>query len=80
MSGRPETGVMRFKDDFPGVFIRGDNALYLGLVLDNLLQDKDLLPIDAAVLGGLRNLLTSCDVRSGCTDIQELKLFDECQK
>lgn len=26
---RPETGPMQFGDDWPGVFIRGDNALFL---------------------------------------------------
>lgn len=27
MSTRPETGPMQFGDDWPGVFIRGDDAL-----------------------------------------------------
>src|SRR5258708_6381349 len=38
---RPETGVMQFGDDWPGVFIRGDNALlgyapHLRVILDML--------------------------------------------
>jgi hypothetical protein len=28
LKGRPETGPMQFGDDWPGVFIRGDIALF----------------------------------------------------
>ena len=40
MSNRPETGAMKFGGDWPGVFVRGDNAgmyaLHLETLLDNI--------------------------------------------
>jgi hypothetical protein len=60
---RPETGPLQFGDDWPGVFIRGDNALADAQALDAALR---LLPADAwpvrAMLEGLRNTLQSCRV------------------
>lgn len=38
-SSRPETGPMKFGDDWTGLFIRGDNAMYYGVVLENVLSD-----------------------------------------
>ena len=35
---RAETGTMRFGDDWPGVFIRGDNAVFYGMQLTSLLD------------------------------------------
>lgn len=35
--GRPvETGPVRFGDDYMGVFIRGDNAFYYRMYLENI--------------------------------------------
>lgn len=59
---RVETGPIRFADDWPGVFIRGDNAilyaLYMAKILDN---DSDVLAkhYGAALL----NLIKSSDMR-----------------
>ena len=36
-SSRIETGLVQFGDDHPGLFIRGDEAAYLALVLGNTL-------------------------------------------
>lgn len=62
-NGRPETGVMQFGEDWPGVFIRGDNALFDAMALR---QAAELLPEDAwllkAQLSGLANTLGSCSV------------------
>jgi hypothetical protein len=46
---RPETGAMKFGDDWRGVFIRGDHAIHFWLNLNNILQYEavtlDPLPI-----------------------------------
>lgn len=61
--GRPETGPMQFGDDWPGVFIRGDNALFNVRALDAALH---YLPQDRwdvrAMLQGLRDTMKSCSV------------------
>lgn len=60
---RPETGPMQFGDDWPGVFIRGDNALADAALIAQVLP---MMPPDAwaatAVLEGLLNTLRSCRV------------------
>jgi hypothetical protein len=40
--GRAETGVMQFGDDWPGVFIRGDNAMHFAYAIRGILE----LPMD----------------------------------
>ncbi len=73
---RPETGPMQFGDDWPGVFIRGDNAfgdaMYLEQVLNDLAAGRRPSPIYTACLRGLVSLLRGCIVRDGVTP--------ECQK
>lgn len=54
--GRVETGVVQFGDDWPGIFIRGDNALEYSFAIDYF--DKD--PIQAGQLKLLGALLRSC--------------------
>lgn len=60
---RVETGPIQFGDDWPGVFIRGDNALHFAIVLDRALM---ILPQDAwdirSALAGLADNLRSCSV------------------
>ena len=70
---RPETGAMRFGDDWTGVFLRGDDALSYALALKNILErtsrvltatepteiDTDVL--DRMNLSGLVDLLLSCE-------------------
>ena len=38
---RIETGAIRFGDDWPGLFIRGDNAVYLSFAIKKLLDEGD---------------------------------------
>ena len=60
--GRPETGPMQFGDDWPGVFIRGDNAL-LGYLPAVRVAIEALPPerwMEKAQLQGLSDLLGSC--------------------
>lgn len=61
--GRPETGPMQFGEDWPGVFIRGDNALVDANALDEAIK---LLPRERwdlrAILQGLSKTLRSCSI------------------
>jgi hypothetical protein len=47
---RIETGPVQFNNDWPGVFIRGDNAAYFAMALD-------------AILAGERNFISETSVR-----------------
>lgn len=65
---RVETGPIQFGDDWPGVFIRGDNALYFAtalrgmlMVIENLREPE--LQILRKVITGLCSDLESCDSR-----------------
>jgi hypothetical protein len=59
---RVETGPLQFEGDWPGVFIRGDNALHFAMVLEMVLHRDDLHPImEDAPLKGLMATLRSCD-------------------
>ena len=60
---RVETGVVRFGDDWPGVFIRGDNALAYAMYIHRFLEHPEDL-IAKANLEGLARLLIGCDARS----------------
>lgn len=60
---RVETGVLQFGDDWPGIFIRGDNALHLGMTLKAYLDGEIEDPISTMYLKGLANLLSSCDAQ-----------------
>ena len=62
---RPETGPMRFGDDWTGLFIRGDNALgyavYLRVLLDTnpeygLLLQSLLSDLESVRHGDVENL------------------------
>lgn len=61
---RAETGPMQFGDDWPGVFIRGDQALYLAHILKMHLHHPEAdSMITRSVLEGLASTLGSCDYR-----------------
>lgn len=77
---RPETGPMKFGDDWRGVFIRGDNAFHFATTLDYaiaLLRDGD---INRYVLQGLRDTLASADERVTDVETQYMRPFDEAIK
>ncbi len=63
---RVETGTVQFGDDWPGVFIRGDNAGWYGHLLEGFLEDIKKDPnyqdriIDIVTLEGLKNILKGC--------------------
>ena len=64
LPARPESGPMQFGNDWPGIFIRGDNALYYAHILSGVAESM-------ATNGGLwletvedlAKLLASCDTR-----------------
>ncbi len=58
-SARVETGPVQFGDDWPGVFIRGDNAGFYALCLKEMLDGKDNATI-RMVLTNLQGALAGC--------------------
>lgn len=67
---RVETGPVRFGDDWPGLFIRGDNAIMfassLRSMLTHLRNMPEVLPklfLDVQIAAGLLSDLESCIVQ-----------------
>lgn len=50
---RVETGVVQFGNDWPGVFIRGDNALGYALALQSAKSDDPIAELQLRELGNL---------------------------
>ena len=82
---RPETGCMKFGKDFPGVFIRGDNAFNfansLKRVIAKLPNDK-ASKIDKKILEELSTLFESSNTRSKLyyeDYVQKCKPWNECK-
>lgn len=65
MTERVETGPVQFgPTDWPGVFIRGDNAFNYAMHLRGMLsEDAPADPISGIVVGDLLRLLESCIVK-----------------
>ena len=59
---RPETGAMQFGDDWPGVFIRGDDAMHYAMSLRAFLNGYDNDVPTRSALVGFIDLLSSCNV------------------
>jgi hypothetical protein len=57
---RIETGPVQFGDDWPGVFIRGDNALWFAKCLEVALAELPGYTMTKSVLYGLASDLRSC--------------------
>ena len=79
---RIETGPVQFGDDWPGTFIRGDNAAYYAMLLKDLLElvkdnDDPQVKFDVALLQGLVDDLVSSDVRN-FRNILKLRPIEEC--
>lgn len=60
---RPESGPMSFEGDWPGVFIRGDNAFEYAQALRELLGRPGIAAFDRDHLLGLVALLVSSQVQ-----------------
>jgi hypothetical protein len=80
---RLETGVIQCGDDWPGVFIRGDNAAYYAFALSKAIEIVGPEePFFASALTGLKNKLTESNVSSPDHDpskIQHVTLNKETQ-
>jgi hypothetical protein len=65
---RVETGAVQFGDDWPGIFIRGDNAMYyahlLNSIIDRLGKGVPMEEWDALALQSIRDTLRECDART----------------
>lgn len=68
---RPESGPMRFGNDWTGVFIRGDRAGGAAMNLRLVLRGA---PVEHMGLEGLARLLESCDERTSTQEPQEAEL------
>ena len=81
-ANRPETGAMRFGDDWLGAFIRGDDAFGYACALEVLIKgdpDEASVIISRTVLGGLLEILRSSHEHEKIGESQQLKPFSECQ-
>jgi hypothetical protein len=63
--GRVETGALQFGEDWPGLFLRGDDCLHLLLWLEHMLEN-DTDSIDAMQVNYLILLIRN-HVRVGAT-------------
>lgn len=59
---RVETGPTQFGDDWPGVFIRGDNAAYYEILARTAAKDEKLDPLTQMALDTLAELLGSSNL------------------
>jgi hypothetical protein len=57
-TSRDETGPIQFGDDWPVVFIRGDDCAYYSLLLDQIMSTDTLIPITLVQLNTLKQLLS----------------------
>jgi len=69
-SPRVETGAVQFGDDWPGIFIRGDNAFHFAVHLNDLLKKAELKTpknvedfVNIAVCKGLASTLMECMIK-----------------
>lgn len=73
---------MQFGDDWPGVFIRGDNAAYCLMLLQHAIDEArkaDMNYIFELVM--VQNMLSRCVITPGRPqpkECQMLKAYDEC--
>lgn len=65
---RVETGPVQFGDDWPGVFIRGDNAAYFAMALKEV-RSKDLDWVTKGAIESMIALLEGSRVRTHFTPI-----------
>lgn len=90
-SKRPETGVIKFGDDWPGIFIRGDDAHGFKCMLEDILSrinnpkkkiNKNRKINDDIEMRMLIGLFKNCNVDHEFCEktCQRLKDFNDCEK
>jgi hypothetical protein len=52
---RVETGAIRFYDDHPGLYIRGDDCIWLKIILDKIQKKEELSIYDYSFLRGIQS-------------------------
>lgn len=63
LDSRVETGPVQFNDDWPGIFIRGDNAAYYAFMLESyLLNGGSNDAFATSTMNSLLRLLRECRV------------------
>lgn len=70
-TNRVETGALQFNDDWPGVFIRGDNAMHYKIRLQHLIamvENPGKYPVDLFTIITAKNLV---DLLESCAIIPE---------
>jgi hypothetical protein len=84
MSKRPETGKMKFGDDWTGVFIRGDSAAAYAMTLRSVLESAK---VDASLwyeVGQVQFLIdlleSSTEWMHGTDRTQVVEDFNKCYK
>lgn len=77
---RIETGVVQFGDDWPGVFIRGDDCHNFLLHLGTALETPGLDELTVLVLKGLESTLASSNVHASPSNVQHLLPYKDCAK
>jgi hypothetical protein len=77
---RAETGPMVFGDDWTGVFIRGDNAFFYAMALQEILSRPDDVMARNAVQDLIDLLRNSRHVVGVPKDAQAMKPFSEALK
>jgi len=71
---------MQFGNDWPGVFIRGDNAFHYAKELIEVLETSDASPIQKAVLEGLARTLAGCNAHVlDYESLQMMSSYEECR-
>lgn len=72
---RVETGAIQFNDDWPGVFIRGDNAFFFAMQLRHLIKyvEDGADHIDFYTLDAAKSLV---DLLNSCAIVRELEDSD----
>ncbi len=71
MSDRLKTGPIYVEGDWPGIFIRGDNALAYAMHLECILPQ--LQEMDRSRFAGFVRLMRKCDAR-GTVEAQRVEL------
>jgi hypothetical protein len=71
---RIETGSLQFGDDWPGIFIRGDDAFDYAMLLREIVETKHLSLWYQGRLGTFQQLLSSCNV----SNQKPISICQEC--
>lgn len=78
---RANSGAMQFGSDWPGVFMRGDDALFQAAFLEELTRKiengEEVHQFDLLRLQQLTNSLQACGYRKDMT-VQKMRHIEEC--